>query len=183
MEAALLEPQASRHFQHMGCLVLDQTATVPASYSTRVATVPAHSAALPNTPAQSRTFWSAPAAPATTPAVSSSFQTSLLLAYVRGFLEPSEPEFRADASGTFQNISRAPDHVRAPFLDPEHPDTQLGICSPASAAWPRFCTRYLEVVSAGGPLDSPAYRDPRKPPVSLPNVSGRTVRDTLPHSI
>ena len=71
MEAALLEPQASRHFQHMGCLVLDQIATVPASYSNPRATVPAHSAALPNTPAQSRTFWSAPAAPTTTPAVSS----------------------------------------------------------------------------------------------------------------
>ena len=66
--------------------------------------------------------------------VSNSIQNSLLLAYVRGFLEPSGPESRTDASGTFRNISRAPDHVRALFLYPDHPDTQLGTSSPASAA-------------------------------------------------
>ena len=110
--------------------------------------------------------------------VSSSIQNSLLLAYVRGFLEPFGPESRADASETFRNISRAPDHVRAPFLDPNIPDTQLGISSPASVDWPRFRTRHPCLDSAGSPLDSPAYRNPWKPPVSLPNVSGRAVRDT-----
>ena len=115
--------------------------------------------------------------------VSNSFQNSLLLAYVRGFLEPSGPESRADASGTFRNIFRAPDHVRATFLDIDHPDTQLGICSPASADWSRFRIRHYDLISAGDPLDSPTYRDLQKPPVSLPNVFGRAVRDTLPHSI
>ena len=112
--------------------------------------MPANHAALTSSPAHSSSFWSAPAAPAQVPAFSSSFQNSLLLAYVRGFLEPSGPESCADASGTFQNISRASDHVRTPFLDPEHPDTQPGICSPASAAWPQFRIRHPDLDSFGG---------------------------------
>ena len=112
--------------------------------------MPANHAALPSSLAHSSSFWSAPTAPAQVPAFSSSFQNSLLLAYVRGFLEPSKPESCADASRTFQNISRASDHVRTPFLDPEHPDTQPEICSPANAAWPQFRIRHPDLDSFGG---------------------------------
>ena len=104
--------------------------------------MPANPVALPISPAHS-SFWSAPAAPAQVLAFSSSFQNSLLLAYVRGFLEPSGPESCADASETSG-------HVRTPFLDLEHPDTQPGICSPASATWPQFCIRHLDLDSFGG---------------------------------
>ena len=117
--------------------------------------MPANPAALRISPAHSSSFWSAPAAPAQVPAFSSSFQNSLLLAYVRSFLEPFGPESCADASGTSQNIYRASDHVRTPFLDLEYPDTQPGICSPASAAWPYFDIRHPDLGSFGGPPTRP----------------------------
>ena len=50
--------------------------------------------------------------------VSSSFQTSLLLAGFRDFLECSGPELGTDTSGTFQNISRAFYPVRTRFPIP-----------------------------------------------------------------
>ena len=81
---------------------------------------------------------------------SSSFQNSLLLAYVRGFLELFVSESCTDASGTFQNISQASGHVRTPFLNPEHPDTQPGTCSPANAACPYFRIRHPDLGSFGG---------------------------------
>ena len=115
--------------------------------------------------------------PAQVSAFSSSFQNSLLLAYVRGFLEPSGPESCADASRTFQNISRASDHVRTPFLDPEHPDMQSGTCSPANAAWPQFRIRHPDLDSFDCPPDSPTYGDPWKPFTSHPNMSARAIRD------
>ena len=110
--------------------------------------------------------------------VSNNIQNSLLLEYVRGFLEPFEPDSCVDAFEIFRNISRAPDHIRAPRLDPGHLDTQLGIYSPARAAWSRFRTRHHIFNSANGPLDLPAYNNPRKPLISLTNISERTIRDT-----
>ena len=50
--------------------------------------------------------------------------------------------------------------------------------TPASADWSRFRTRHSIFDSAGDPFDSSAYRNPRKPSISLPNVSKRAVRDT-----
>ena len=117
--------------------------------------MPANPAALPISPAHSSSFWSAPTAPAQVPAFSSSFQNSLLLVYVRGFLEPSEPESCADAFGTFRNIFRASGHVRTPFLNLEHPDTQPEICSPASTSWPYFRIRHPDLGSFGGPPTRP----------------------------
>ena len=70
---------SSRLFHHslpMSCLGCLAASRVISSYSTRVATVPAHSAALPNTPSLFRCFWPAPAAPAPAPASSSSFSHS-----------------------------------------------------------------------------------------------------------
>ena len=99
--------------------------------------------------------------------VSSSFQTPLLLAGVRDFLECSGPELGTDTSGTFQNISRAIYPVRTPFPDPEHQNTQPGLVFPICQSYRRklagcrlvgcdTCTTALLVPMVSEPVARPS---------------------------
>ena len=56
------------------------------------------------------------------------------------------PEFSYGSLISTKNIIK----MQTPFLDPEHPDTQPGICSPTSVAWPQFSIRHPDLDSFGG---------------------------------